>query len=183
MGLSSGGHLALLAATAAVNGEAHADDPVETESSKAQAVVAYFPNTDLLNYGKRGKLMPDHFRAQGLKMDAAFDFRKWDEDRCIFVPMTVPEIREVFRETSPLTHVSSDDPPTLLFHGDKDELVPIQQSQEFERRMKEVGARCELFVAEGEGHAWQEPLPGELDRVANWFDRYLVQIASETQPE
>ncbi len=144
--------------------------------SKVQAVVAYFPNTDLLNYGKKGRLISEHFRDKGLKMDSAYDFHKWDNSRCMFVPMTTkPETRAAFRETSPLVHVSRDDPPTLILHGDKDEFVPILQSRKFQRRMQQAGARCELFVAEGKGHAWPEPLRGELDRVTQWFDRYLVE--------
>ncbi|MFC1597824.1 alpha/beta hydrolase family protein [Planctomycetota bacterium] len=90
------------------------------------------------------------------------------------MPMTNQETRAAFRKISPLAQVSRDDPPALLFHGEKDELVPIQQSQVFDRRMKEVGARCELVVAEGKGHGWKDPLPGERERVANWFRRYLV---------
>ena len=97
--------------------------------------------------------------------------------------MTKQEIRDVFRETSPLIHVSQDDPPALLFHGDKDELVPIQQSRQFQRRMNKARAHCELVVAEGAGHGWQEPLPGERDRVAKWFDHYLVHSAKKAQPE
>jgi acetyl esterase/lipase len=175
IGYSSGGHLALLAATADTDGGLHPDDPVDTVSSKLQAVVAYFPDSDLLNYGEDGKLMSQHFREWGFKLDSAFDFQKWDEDRFAFVPMTEQETRVAFRNISPLTHVSRDDPPTLLFHGDEDEFVPIQQSRVFERRMKDVGAHCELVVAKGEGHGWKEPLPGERERVGKWFDRYLVQ--------
>jgi acetyl esterase/lipase len=181
MGFSSGGHLALLAATTAGDGKSNADDPVDAESSRGQAVVAYFPNSDLLNYGEVGKLMSEHFREQGLKMDAAFDFQKWEEGRCIFAPMTEQEVRGVFHKTSPLTHVSRDDAPTLLFHGDEDKLVPMQQSQEFVRRMKQAGAICELVVAEGEGHAWQEPFTGERARIAEWYDRYLAPSVKKAQ--
>src|SRR5262249_59993829 len=50
-GASSGAHLALMAALTADDGKADAKDPVERVSSRAQAVVAWFPPTDLLNFG------------------------------------------------------------------------------------------------------------------------------------
>jgi acetyl esterase/lipase len=173
VGFSSGGHLALLVATATVDSHADAEDPVDRVSSRVQAAVAYFPNTDCLNYGREGKLISEHFREQGLKTDAEFDFHRWDDDRCVFAPMTDLEMRDAFREISPLTHLSRDDAPTLLVHGDKDELVPIEQSRKFQRRMNEVGADCELFVVSGKGHGWAEPLPDEVKRVGGWFDRHL----------
>jgi dipeptidyl aminopeptidase/acylaminoacyl peptidase len=32
-------------------------------------------------------------------------------------------------EASPITHVTEDDPPFLLIHGERDEVVPVEQSQ------------------------------------------------------
>ena len=48
-------------------------------------------------------------------------------------------LREITRQISPITHVSADDPPTLIIHGDADVLVPIQQSEVFVKKMKSVG--------------------------------------------
>ena len=36
---------------------------------------------------------------------------------------------KIGREISPIYHVTKDDPPTLIIHGDKDALVPLQQSE------------------------------------------------------
>jgi acetyl esterase/lipase len=170
-GLSSGGHLALLAAT--MPSKPDARDPVDAESSKVQAVVAYFPNTDLLNYGQPGKMIYDHFREQGLNKGSGTKFREWDESRGTFVDMSDGECRAVLRQTSPIAHVTEDDPPTLLIHGDSDQLVPIQQSQIFERQMKEVGAECTLITMKGQEHGWDAWLPNEKEQVIAWFDRHL----------
>jgi acetyl esterase/lipase len=47
---------------------------------------------------------------------------------------TVPPMREAFLESdlsrgSPINYVSPDDPPFLIIHGDKDNIVPFEQSQ------------------------------------------------------
>jgi len=172
-GISSGGYLALLAATSAKEGDPLATDPVDRERSHVQAVVAYYPNADLLNYGAPNKLMSEHFSEHGLRLEAMFDFHSWDRATGLFVPMSASECREAFRDLSPLVHVTSQAPPTLLFHGDKDVLVPIQQSQVFARRMKELGATCRLIVAEGQQHGWTKLLRDETNQFVGWFDEHL----------
>ena len=42
--------------------------------------------------------------------------------------------------------------PCLLIHGDKDSLVPIQQSEVFVAKLKECGVPHKLEVRKGVGH-------------------------------
>lgn len=53
-GSSAGGLLALLTAMQGQDGDPTSDDAVERESSRAQAVGAFFSPTDLLNFGASG---------------------------------------------------------------------------------------------------------------------------------
>ncbi len=172
-GISSGGYLALLAAASACAGDPLAADPVDREASHIQAVVAYYPNADLVNYGAPNRLMSEHVRERGLRLEAVFDFRTWDGATGCFTPMPASKRREALRDLSPLVHVTAQAPPTLLFHGDKDVLVPIQQSQVFAQRMQEVGAICRLVVAEGQQHGWNKPLRDETTQFVGWFDEHL----------
>ena len=50
--------------------------------------------------------------------------------------------------------VSADDAPTLIVHGDKDKLVPIQQAEVMVARLKKAGVAAELVVKKGGGHGW-----------------------------
>ena len=50
-------------------------------------------------------------------------------------------LREIARKISPVSHVSADDAPTLLIHGDADTLVPIQQSQTLVEKLQGPGSR------------------------------------------
>src|SRR5690606_21971236 len=45
------------------------------------------------------------------------------------------ELPEVYRQASPLYHVSKDDPPVFLFHGQRDRLVPLQSPQRLLARL------------------------------------------------
>ena len=150
-------------------------DPVDRESSRVQAVVAYAPSVDLLNFGKPNTTILQHFLSQGyVRLAAPFDFHRWDPETNRFERVVDPEAQEeMFRRNSPLTHTTSEHPPTLLFHGDKDELVPIQQSDLLAQRFREVGVPHKLIVARGEGHGWR-PVDAYQVEILKWFDQHLL---------
>src|SRR3989304_9421195 len=52
-------------------------------------------------------------------------------------------------EASPITHVSRDDPPVLILHGDRDPVVPYAQSVAFERALRGAGASVRLVTVPG----------------------------------
>ena len=60
----------------------------------------------------------------------------------------------MLREMSPVTHVTVDDRPTILIHGQADKAVPLQQSQRLMDRLKEATVPARLVVRESAGHAW-----------------------------
>lgn len=53
-------------------------------------------------------------------------------------------MKKIGREISPITHVSADDPPMLIIHGDKDKIVPIQQANIFIDKLKSTKFRANL---------------------------------------
>jgi dipeptidyl aminopeptidase/acylaminoacyl peptidase len=112
-------------------------------------------------------------RQRSGKVDPAFSFCDVDAATGSCRPVIEPErLLNLLREVSPMEHVSNDDPPTMLIHGDRDRAVPIQQSRQLMERLKDNGVVVKLVVREGKGHAW----PGwESDSalIAEWFDRCL----------
>jgi len=59
---------------------------------------------------------------------------------------------ELLKSASPLTYLTKDDPPLLIFHGDKDPLVPLSQSEYLHKRYQEAGLESTLHVIKGAGH-------------------------------
>jgi len=55
-------------------------------------------------------------------------------------------------DVSPLTHVSHDDPPVLLVHGDADQIVPLRHALDLDARLEAAGTEVELFAVPGGGH-------------------------------
>ncbi len=81
-------------------------------------------------------------------------------------------VLDIARQISPAYHVTKDDPPTLIIHGDADKLVPIQQSELIVAKLKEAGVPVELVVKKGADHGWLT-LPLDLPTLADWFDKWL----------
>ncbi len=172
-GGSAGGHLSLMQGTAGDDGDPKAKDPIDRVSSKVQCVACFFPPTDFLNWGEKGKEMID--RNFLPPYTAAFDYHTFDKEKALYVPVTdEKKLREISADVSPITHVAKGDPPILIMHGDKDNLVPLQQSQEFVAKCQEVGVEAKLIVKEGGGHSWLTII-GDLEPFADWFDAHLAK--------
>ena len=154
-GASAGGHLALMLATTADEGDAKARDEISRTSSRVAAVVAFFPPTDLRPLVKADSPYPAQFPA--LKFD----------------PNEADAV-------SPLLHVTADDPPALLIHGDKDTLVPILHSEKMSEALKDKDVACELLVIEGAGHGFRgEDAKRSADAWVAWFEKHLLKTPSE----
>jgi acetyl esterase/lipase len=172
-GASAGGHLSLMQGMAGTLGKPDAKDPVDRQSSRVQAVACFFPPTDFLNYGKPGENAIGRGVLKNFR--APFDFHEFDNTVKAFVPITDEErILTIGRAISPVNHISADDPPTLIIHGDADLLVPIQQAELVIDKLKEAKVPCDLVVKKGAAHGW-----GGLDQdrklFADWFDKYLAK--------
>ncbi len=173
-GASAGGHLSLMLGTAGVNGKPDAKDLVDRESSRVQAVACFFPPTDFLNYGKTG-LRKIHAIDHGPPYRAAFDYRELDKQSRLWVSITdEARLEEIARQISPVYHVTPDDPPTFIIHGDQDQLVPLQQSERIIEKLKKAGVEAELIVKKGAGHGWLT-ISSDAVRCVDWFDQHLQE--------
>src|SRR5262249_57644381 len=108
---------------------------------------------------------------------AAFDYRELDKQSMLWVPITdLKRLKDITRQISPIAHVSPDDPPTLIIHGNEDRLVPLQQSERIVEEFKKAGVETNLVIKKGAGHGWPG-LDKDLIELSNWFDRDLKKPA------
>lgn len=178
VGGSAGGHLSLMQGTAGRPGNVQAKDVAERTSSRVRAVACFFPPTDFLNWGKANEPIMPHMPAT---IKPAFAFHSRDPKTGGFVRITDAEkIKDILRATSPITHVSKESAPALIFHGDADKLVPIQQAEVFVAKMKTAGVPCQLVVRKGQGHGWKD-MGKDLEQMADWFDRHLQAVPQRGQ--
>jgi dipeptidyl aminopeptidase/acylaminoacyl peptidase len=92
----------------------------------------------------------------------------------MFVPVVDEAERlRIGREISPSQHASAGDAPALIFHGDADTLVPIQQAKRMIEQLELAHVPCKLVVWPGLGHAWPKDLDKDINTCADWFDEHL----------
>jgi acetyl esterase/lipase len=154
-GASAGGHLTLMLATTADDGDPKAADEVLRQSDRIAAAVAYCPPTDISDWVTNP---PEAIKKiPALKPPLTFDEKK------------APDV-------SPLLHVTDKTAPTLLVHGDKDELVSIEHSKKMADALEKAKVTSKLLVLEGAGHGFN-PDQGRAATTAmvEWFDKQLAE--------
>ena len=155
---SSGAHLALMTALKGDDGDANSKDPIERVSSRTQAVVAWFPPTDLVNWSvPKGYAM--------IELTRPGFFKK--------VLGEVTDLEPQLRDISPINFVTADAPPLFMIHGDADKTVPLQQSEIMAKKYEELGRTVKLLVHPGGGHSSWPNIMDQYPNVWLWFDEYL----------
>jgi acetyl esterase/lipase len=157
-GASAGGHLAALLGTA---GDVKALDVGENLefSSRVQAVVDFFGPTDLTQMSKYAPT------------NSPIDHDATNAPEALLVGGAVQENKDKCAKANPVTYVTADDPPFLIMHGDKDNLVPYQQSELLRDALQKAGVPVTFKLVEGAGHGFGG---GEIDRqVTEFFDAQL----------
>ena len=144
-GGSAGGHLSLMIGLDADSGDPQARDPVMRGDNRVATVVAYFPPVDLRPITGPNDRFP------------ALDFS--------------PELSE---SISPILHADAGDPPTLLIHGDADDLVPISESEDLYAEFQQQGVEAEFVTIPGGQHGFRGENAVKADRLRlEWFQEYL----------
>jgi acetyl esterase len=63
-------------------------------------------------------------------------------------------IGEQYKKFSPLHNIRKGAPPTIIFLGTKDKLVPVATTEYYKTVMDRIGSRCELKLYEGQSHGF-----------------------------
>jgi acetyl esterase/lipase len=159
-GGSAGGHLSLMLVTRGGPGPKDAADPVDRGSSSVQAAAIFYPVTDLIDLGPSTENLhdggPPKSFVKGFGPNA-----------------TNKEVWKVIgKESSPIFYVHTNQPPVLILHGGADTLVPVDQSQRFQAKSRELGRVVELIIRPGKVHGWLT-MVWDIRLFADWFDHYL----------
>lgn len=137
-GESAGAHLAALVGVS--NGNAELEGGVgnhRSESSNVQGIISFFGGSNLTT-------ILDQSTPHGLSVRVpALDLLLGGQ------PKDLPELA---RLASPVFHVDPSDPPLLLFHGDQDPQMPINQSHELCGAYEKANLPVQFVVVHGGVH-------------------------------
>lgn len=79
-----------------------------------------------------------------------------------------------YENLSPYHVVTQNAPPTLLFYGGKDDLVPITQGVDLHNKLEELSVINEFTLYENEGHGWQgNALNDTYNKLENFISVYF----------
>lgn len=162
-GGSAGGHLSLLTASKGDNGNSAASDPIEKTPSIINSVGVFFPPTDFMNFGREGAMALDN-----PMLKVGFGKAFYDDEKAV----KREDLIKMGENLSPIRFFTDKMPPTMIIHGDKDALVPLQQSEVAIAKLSELKIKNKLIVVPGVGHGWPNMLP-QFNQLLDWFAETL----------
>ncbi|WP_438479347.1 alpha/beta hydrolase fold domain-containing protein [Oleiharenicola lentus] len=144
MGESSGGHLALMVGLTDAKDGLEGDSGSSGISSRVQAVVSYCTLTDFT-------------KLRDVKPQTEAEQKNYDAKRGLLVALAGSDDPKapIWRELSPVTYVDRNDPPVLMFQGERDDVVPPEHIDYLEEKLREQGTVHQSVRAPNAGHAWK----------------------------
>lgn len=88
------------------------------------------------------------------------------------------KVKDRYREISPMHNLSQAMPPTIVFLGDQDDLIPVSTAENFRDQMVKLGVRSELFIYPGQKHGFfNQGKPGDgYGKTVAEMDRFLFSL-------
>ncbi|MCU0719181.1 MAG: alpha/beta hydrolase [Pirellula sp.] len=135
-------------------------DDIDRESAAVQAVAIFYPVTDLLNLDGSTEDLGDGGPPKSFVK--AFGPEAQDKERW----------QQIGRDASPIYFVDQELPPTLIYHGDADTLVPLKQSERFRDEAAKYDREVKIVIHKGGSHGWVS-MVWDIRAFGDWFDRHL----------
>lgn len=63
-------------------------------------------------------------------------------------------IGKEYTKFSPLHNIDKNAPPTIIFLGTKDHIIPVKTVQEYQNKMQKAGVRCDIHIYDGQEHGF-----------------------------
>ncbi|MCF7975381.1 MAG: alpha/beta hydrolase [Phycisphaerae bacterium] len=63
-------------------------------------------------------------------------------------------VKAYWKDFSPLHNIDENAPPTIVFFGTQDNLVPVATAQTYKARMEKAGVRCDLHLYQDQAHGF-----------------------------
>ncbi|MFK7852003.1 MAG: alpha/beta hydrolase [Akkermansiaceae bacterium] len=74
-------------------------------------------------------------------------------------------VGDEIKKYSPAHNISVKAPPTIIFLGTKDSLIPVSTMKRFQEGMSDAGVTCELHLYDGEKHGFFNNEPSKADTI------------------
>jgi acetyl esterase/lipase len=161
IGESAGGYLAAMMGTSGGDSYLEGDKIYSGNSSTVQAVVDLFGPTDF---------------ARMNDIPTEMDHNAANSPESQFLGKLIQEDPELVKKANPITYVDATDPPTLMIHGENDNLVIIQQSELLYNALSKAGVKTRLVRVKNAGHGFApSPVGAEISPSAKEIEDMEIQ--------
>lgn len=92
-----------------------------------------------------------------------------------FLGATRRQAPERYKEASPITHLTRNDPPIFFYHGENDLLVPLTGVEKMVEKAKRMGVRCELMLVPQKEHILTFFDQDSFDRGLEFIEQQMKQ--------
>lgn len=141
MGASAGAHLALM------------QTYLNNSNHSVKTVIDIVGPTDLTDSVVRGR--------QGIA-DATISYFLGESDRKA----------KIATDASPLFQLTKKNAvPTIIFHGENDELVDVLQAKKLHQKLQAMGVKTQLVLYPNETHEMRKSLPDVFIKTAAWLEK------------
>ena len=166
VGDSAGGYLALMLGFTE-NAEGMEGNTSSKTSSNVIAVATFCSAGDFTRSGRR-KLSPEIE-----KQITEYYKKPLSQVIAEFTGTSDPDDPKLLK-MSARTFVDEGDASVLIFHGEKDPLISLEQVEELEGALKNAEVPVEVIIVKGEGHGWYGTVLDDTERsLISYFDHWL----------
>lgn len=159
-GESAGGHLAAMLGTTGKMRDFDVGENLD-QSSAVECVIDWYGPSDFAHYGNRPP-----------NMDPKNAYAR-------LIGGLPTEHLDQVKRSSPISYVQADAAPFLIMQGDKDPIVPAQQSEELDAALHKVGVESTLRIVSGAGHGGPAFVsPANIEAMSSFLDHHLLQSQS-----
>ena len=159
-GYSAGGHLAALLGACGGVERFDTGDNLRV-SSRVQAVVDYYGPTDFLQIDTHA-------------LPSAVPHNPPNSPESQLIGGPIQENKDKVKAANPISYVTAEAAPFLIFHGDADPVVPHQQSRLLADALERAGVPVTFYTVSGSGHGgFKDPKVAALTRA--FLARHLLR--------
>ena len=163
MGYSAGGHLAsLLGVAHDVRALGAGECDIGGDDAPVQAVVSYAGPQDLR--------VPERYTREQARIVTNF-LGVWPGDD--------PAVASL---ASPIVHAGAGDPPFLLVHGSRDDLVPVNHARRMAATLRDAGTPATVLELRREGHGFVGFVASRDATVRCTVDAFLSRWIGRSAP-
>lgn len=158
VGVSSGGHIAMMAGLASKKWEGTVGGNLKIPSH-VDSIVNYFGASDFI---LRSQTQPSATEPPGSVVH-----------KLLGAPVTGNE--KLAKDASPAFHVDEDSPPLFVIHGAQDPQVKVDQAYRISEKYQELGCELEIKIFAEGGHGGAEFFNREMrSQVSYFLTKHLI---------